>query len=74
MFYKKGMFRGNKITLMGLGLLGRGVGDAEFFAKEGAELIVTDLKTKSELKESLDKLRKYKNIKYRLGGHNIKDF
>jgi len=74
MFYKKGMFKGNKITLMGLGLLGRGVGDAEFFAKEGAELIVTDLKTKSELKESLDKLRKYKNIKYRLGGHNIKDF
>ena len=32
---------------MGLGLLGRGVGDAEFFARAGASLIVTDLKTEA---------------------------
>ena len=32
---------------MGLGLLGRGIGDAEFLAEAGAELIVTDLKERS---------------------------
>jgi UDP-N-acetylmuramoylalanine--D-glutamate ligase len=74
MYYKKDMFKGNKITLMGLGLLGRGVGDAEFFAREGAEVLVTDLKNKNELKESLNKLKKYKNIKYRLGKHDLRDF
>jgi len=39
-------FKGKKITIMGLGLLGRGVGDAEFLEKNGADLIVTDLKSK----------------------------
>ncbi len=34
----KNLFDGKKITLMGLGLLGRGVGDAEFLAAAGAEL------------------------------------
>lgn len=68
------MFRGKKVTVMGLGLLGRGVGDVDFFAREGAELIVTDLKSKSELKESLEKLTQYKNIKYRLGEHKLEDF
>lgn len=59
---------------MGLGLLGRGVGDTEFLAKSGAELVVTDLKTKKELKTSLDKLKKFKNIKYILGKHRLQDF
>ena len=34
---------------MGLGLLGRGVGDAEFLASCGAQVIVTDKKTEHEL-------------------------
>ena len=38
-------FKGKKITVMGLGLLGRGVGDIKFLAEAGADLIVTDLKT-----------------------------
>ncbi|NQU77159.1 UDP-N-acetylmuramoyl-L-alanine--D-glutamate ligase [Candidatus Falkowbacteria bacterium] len=65
---------GKKITIMGLGLLGRGLGDTLFLAKEGADLIVTDLKTARELKPSLDKLKKFKNIKYTLGKHKIEDF
>jgi len=72
--YQKGMFKGKKITLMGLGLLGRGVGDADFFAREGAELIITDLKNKKELKASLERLKKYKNIQYVLGEHRVEDF
>ncbi|OGI99702.1 UDP-N-acetylmuramoylalanine--D-glutamate ligase [Candidatus Nomurabacteria bacterium RIFCSPLOWO2_02_FULL_40_10] len=75
-------FKGKKITVMGLGLLGRGVGDAAFLAECGAELTVTDLKTKEQLKESLQKLKKLappssggvKNIKYVLGEHRLEDF
>jgi len=67
-------FKGKKVTVMGLGLLGRGVGDAAFLAECGAKLTITDLKSSAELKPSLQKLRKYKNIKYVLGRHRIEDF
>jgi UDP-N-acetylmuramoylalanine--D-glutamate ligase len=67
-------FKGKKITLMGLGLLGRGVGDAEFLATAGAELIVTDLKTEAELAPSLARLKQFSNITYHLGGHLMEDF
>ncbi len=70
----KTFFKDKKITLMGLGLLGRGVGDAAFLASCGAELIVTDLKPESELEPSLEKLKSYTGIKYFLGGHREKDF
>lgn len=68
------VFSGKKITVMGLGLLGRGVGDAEFLARHGAELIVTDLKTSSELEASLVRLKPYSSIQFRLGEHVIDDF
>jgi len=67
-------FQDKKITLMGLGLLGRGVGDAIFLAECGADLLVTDMKTKEDLAESLHKLSKYKNITYVLGEHRLEDF
>lgn len=67
-------FRGKKITVMGLGLLGRGVGVAQFLAECGADLLVTDLKSKKELTPSLAKLKKYKNIRYVLGEHRLEDF
>jgi UDP-N-acetylmuramoylalanine--D-glutamate ligase len=70
----KEFFKDKKITIMGLGLLGRGVGDAIFLAECGAQLTITDLKTKEQLKESLNKLIKYKNIKYFLGEHKLEDF
>ncbi len=70
----KKMFSGKKITLMGLGLLGRGIGDAEFFADAGAELIVTDLKTETDLAASLERLKRFQNITYHLGGHRTEDF
>ncbi len=70
----KSFFKNKKITVMGLGLLGRGIGDVAFLAECGARLTVTDLKTKEQLKESLKKLKKFKNIKYVLGGHRVEDF
>jgi UDP-N-acetylmuramoylalanine--D-glutamate ligase len=62
------------VTVMGLGLLGRGVGDAAFLAQCGAEVLVTDLKTREQLRKSLKKLRRYKNISYALSGHRLDDF
>lgn len=70
----KNYFKGKKITVMGLGILGRGLNDTIFLAERGAELIVTDLRTKETLAPSLLKLSKYKNIKYVLGEHRLEDF
>jgi len=67
-------FKGKKITLLGLGLLGRGVGDAKFLAEAGALVTVTDLKSVEELKESVANLSHFPNIKFHLGGHKMEDF
>src|SRR3989344_184533 len=67
-------FRGKRITVMGLGLLGRGVGDAAYLAENGAELIVTDLKTRELLAESVARLEAFSNITFVLGEHRLEDF
>ncbi len=59
---------------MGLGLLGRGVGDAAFLAECGAEVIVTDMKSEQDLLPSVEKLRHFPNIKFVLGEHRLEDF
>lgn len=68
------MFAGKKITLMGLGLLGRGLGDATFLARAGASLIITDLKTEAQLAPSIAALAHFPNIEFHLGGHRLEDF
>lgn len=67
-------FKGKRITLMGLGLLGRGIGVARFLAENGAILTVTDLKSEAELAPALLELKDFPNIKYVLGGHQLEDF
>ncbi len=67
-------FSGKKITVMGLGLLGRGIGDTAFLAECGADIIVTDMKSEEQLAGSLEKLSEYSNITYALGGHKDVDF
>lgn len=69
----KKLFKNKKVVIMGLGLHGGGVGVARFFYKEGADILVTDLKTKKQLKESLSKIKGLP-IKYVLGRHREKDF
>src|SRR3990167_8618906 len=68
------IFKDKRVTLLGLGLLGRGVGDAEFLAQCGADVVVTDTKTEEQLTESFERLKKYPNITFRLGGHQKEDF
>ncbi len=68
------IFKGARITQMGLGLLGRGIGDAAFLARHGVELIVTDLKPREALTSSIEALARYPSITYRLGAHEPVDF
>jgi len=65
-------FKNKKILILGLGLLGRGLKDAIFFAEKGADVTVTDLKTKEQLKSTVEQLQPYP-IKYSLGGHKEAD-
>ena len=66
-------FKNKKVVVMGLGLIGGGVGVAKFFAKQGTKLLVTDLRTRQELKPSLEKLKGLP-IRFVLGKHRKEDF
>ncbi|MBI2631147.1 UDP-N-acetylmuramoyl-L-alanine--D-glutamate ligase [Candidatus Nomurabacteria bacterium] len=74
-------FKNKKVTVVGLGLLGKRLGDIAFLAENGAKVLVTDLKTEKELAPSIKKLKKYNlprngrgNITYVLGEHRLEDF
>lgn len=67
-------YKNKKVVVMGLGLNGGGLGAATFFAKMGANVVVTDLKTEEELKPSVKKLEKFENIEFVLGKHRESDF
>lgn len=58
---------------MGLGIVGGGLGVAEWLCRQGAKIIITDLRDKKILAPSLKKLSKYP-IKYILGQHRATDF
>ena len=66
--------KGKKITVMGLGIHGGGVGTVRFLHEAGAKLIVTDIKTKEQLAPSLEKLNDLRNIEYVFGQHRTEDF
>lgn len=69
----KKIFTDKKVVVMGLGLHGGGVSVARFFAKQRAKVLVTDLKSKKQLAESIKKLKGLP-IKYTLGRHQEQDF
>jgi UDP-N-acetylmuramoylalanine--D-glutamate ligase len=66
--------KGKKITVMGLGLLGGGIGTVKFLNLAGAKVLVTDIKSKEELASSLVALKDLKGIEYVLGQHRVEDF
>ena len=78
--YKK-FFKDKKVTLMRIGLLGRGIGDAAFLAECGAQVLVVDDATQKVMQPSVDKLKKYNhakgragNIKFKFGKYDLNDF
>lgn len=64
---------GKRVTVMGLGLFGGGVGAARFFAEAGAQVTVTDQRGEKDLKPSIDALAGLP-IRYVLGRHDVEDF
>ncbi len=71
------LFNGKRVTVMGLGLHGGGVGVATWLLRHGARVTVTDLKDAAALAPSiaaLDRVRASTPVRYVLGRHDEKDF
>jgi UDP-N-acetylmuramoylalanine--D-glutamate ligase len=64
---------GKRVTVMGLGLLGGGVGVTRFLVQQGAEVTVTDLKGADDLADSVERLADLP-VQFHLGGHRDADF
>jgi UDP-N-acetylmuramoylalanine--D-glutamate ligase len=65
--------QGANVTVMGLGLHGGGAGVTRFLHHRGAEVTVTDLKSREELCQSLTELEGLE-ISFTLGEHRESDF
>ena len=65
--------RGKKITVMGLGVHGGGLGVARYCAEQGAHVTVTDLRSAELLHDSLTALADLP-ITFVLGEHRAQDF
>lgn len=64
---------GKRVTVMGLGVLGGGVGAARYLASQGAHVTVTDMRDEESLVGSVNALEGLP-IAYRLGYHDLDDF
>jgi UDP-N-acetylmuramoylalanine--D-glutamate ligase len=64
---------GARVTVMGLGLFGAGVGVTRYLCRSGARVTVTDLRTEQELRESVAALSGWP-VRFHLGGHREEDF
>ena len=67
-------FHDRKVTVMGLGHFGGGVGAARWLAKQGAVVTVTDLADEKTLAESLARLEGFPIAEFHLAGHREEDF
>lgn len=67
-------FRGKKITVMRVGLIGRGIGDTAYLAEMGAEVLVVDDAPASVMQPAVDALAEYKNITFKFGPYDFVDF
>lgn len=66
--------RGKRVTVMGLGRFGGGVGAVRFLVNCGARVTVTDLATEEALADSLAQIKDLPLERLRLGGHDKADF
>jgi UDP-N-acetylmuramoylalanine--D-glutamate ligase len=64
-----------KVLILGLGQYpnGSGISAAVYFAKQGHDVCVTDQKTAKELAANVKTLKKFKNVRFTLGKHDLKD-
>ena len=67
-------FHNRRVTVMGLGRFGGGLGAVRFLAERGARATVTDLATEAELADVLSQLDGLTIDRLHLGGHVEDDF
>jgi UDP-N-acetylmuramoylalanine--D-glutamate ligase len=68
---------GKRVTVMGLGRFGGGLGVTRWLVSQGADVLVTDVEPAEKLGESISKLRDLVDagsVELRLGEHNVSDF
>jgi len=70
----RAQLEGKKVTVMRIGLLGRGVGDAAFLARNGAQVLVVDDAPQEVMQASVDALTQYENITFKFGPYDLEDF
>lgn len=73
--FERSVWKGRRVLILGLGQYpqGSGMSAALTFAKLGADLTVTDLKKAKDLGSNVTKLKKFKNVRFVLGKHDLKD-
>lgn len=64
---------GKRVTVMGLGRFGGGVGVTRWLAARGARVLVTDTQLPDQLARSLEQIKDCE-VELRLGGHEERDF
>jgi UDP-N-acetylmuramoylalanine--D-glutamate ligase len=67
-------FAGKRVTLMRIGLLGRGVGDAAYLAEAGAAVHVVDDAPQAVMQPSVDALANHPNIRFTFGPYQTEHF
>lgn len=68
---------GKRVTVMGLGRFGGGLGATQWLASQGCEVLVTDLSPAEKLADVLAEIQplvESGQVRLRLGEHNISDF
>src|SRR4030042_3395656 len=71
---RKKDFAGKTVLVRGRGRFGGGADAAEFAVHAGAKVIVTDLATRQQLGDSIEKLKECPGIEFHLGLHDPADF
>lgn len=66
--------KNRRVTVMGLGSFGGGLGAVQFLVEQGARVTVTDLRREDQLADSIAALSATPPDAYHLGGHQEADF
>jgi UDP-N-acetylmuramoylalanine--D-glutamate ligase len=67
-------FKGKRVTVMRIGLLGRGIGDTAYMAEAGAIITVVDAAPQELMQPAVDALAAYENISFKFGPYDFADF
>src|SRR5690606_28385654 len=70
----KNYFKDKKVTVMRIGLLGRGIGDTAYLAEAGAQVLVVDSASAEVMQPAINALSQYPNVTFSFGQYNFADF